>query len=98
MADVKKNLRKKRGTSKAQFHRILNTFKKEKKDVVNIEVLKLMMADMERTYKDMEAKHQRYTEEMDSEEDDDKRDMAEKEKDMETVYQELCGARAELAT
>ena len=97
MADAKKSLRKKRGTAKVKFHRFLNTFAKKKEQADNIEVLKLMMADLESTYKDMEMKHQNYTELLDSEDEDDKQDVAEKEEDMERVYQELCAARTDYA-
>ena len=97
MADAKKSLRKKRGTAKAQFHRFTNTFAKEKKEVDNIEVLKLMMNDLESAYKEMETKHQRYTESLDSGDEDDKQELTEKEEDIEKVYQELCAARTEMA-
>ena len=55
------------------------------------------MADLESAYKDMEMKHQNYTELLDSEDEDDKQDLAEKEEDMERVYQELCAARTDYA-
>ena len=56
-----------------------------------------MVADLESAYKDMEMKHQNYTELLDSEDEDDKQDLAEKEEDMERVYQELCAARTDYA-
>ena len=98
MADAKKSFRKKRGTAKAKFHRFLNTFTKEKEQADNVEVLKLMMADLESAYKDMEMKHQNYTELLDSEDEDDKQDLAENKEDMERVDLKSLDLESEMNT
>ena len=51
----------------------------------------------ESAYKDMEMKHQNYTELLDNEDEYDRQDLAEKEEDMERVNQEFCAARTDYA-
>ena len=49
----------------------------------------------ESAYKDMEMKHQNYTQLLDSEDEDHRKDLAEKEEDMERINQEFCAARTD---
>ena len=97
MAEIKKTLRKKRGTARAQFHRFLNAFYKEDISVSKLDGLTAILSDLERAYKEVESKHKDYSEALDSDDDVDKEELDKKEQDMEIIYEELCKARSEVA-
>ena len=97
MAEIKKTLRKRRGTAKVQFCRFTNAFGRENKNTANTEGLKPILLDTEGAYKDVEARHQECTEALDSEDDTDRQELDLKEEDMEKIYQEMCTERPKIA-
>ena len=85
MAEIRKTLKKRRRTAKAQFHRFTNAFGRENKNVANIEGLKAILLDLKGACKDTEARHQECTETLDSEDDTDRKELDLKKEDMKCI-------------
>ena len=99
--DAKKTSKRSRKYAKGIFHRYLNTFNAQLRDGAEEDAIVTIMPDLERAYSEVEVKHNALLEHYDSEEEDgDNKDQVEVKglnDDMDTMYQELCQARHDVA-
>lgn len=94
MAADTATLKKRRGIAKGQFTRIYNKFLKDsQRDVVEIDSLKHIIEDMEKSFCEFEIKQAELLIILDDKDEDDKTTIVALEKDIESMYDDLCSAR-----
>ena len=94
MSEAHKEAKKKRATAKQKYHRIYNRMMQGLNGGDNEDVLKQILSDLERSYKEIEERNELLIETIDPPEDDDNAALIEKfENEMNTMYNELCEGR-----
>ena len=94
MSEAHKEAKKKRATAKQKYHRIYNRMMQGLNGGDDEDVLKQILSDLERSYKEIEESNELLIETIDPPEDDDNDALIEKfENEMNTMYNELCEGR-----